>query len=100
MYGVSNRATEPEEQNFFLSVLMNHLLPWSHQMPHRMFPLRLSPSMREQVEHLAKRDQISINHFIALAVAEKLSRMEHTAWMGMNVPPAPQRPLTSTNFAS
>lgn len=41
------------------------------------FPLRLCPSMRERVDGLAKRDQISINHFISLAVAEKLSRMEH-----------------------
>jgi hypothetical protein len=40
------------------------------------FPLRLSPTMRQQVEHLADREGISINQFIGLAVAEKVMRME------------------------
>ncbi len=44
------------------------------------YPLRLSPSLREQVERLAKNDQISLNHFICLALAEKASRIEHDAW--------------------
>lgn len=47
----------------------------------RSYPLRLNPSLREQVESLAKKEQISLNHFIALALAEKLSRMEHDAWL-------------------
>jgi hypothetical protein len=40
------------------------------------FPLRLSPSMRRQVEHFAGHDGVSINQFICLAVAEKVMRMD------------------------
>jgi hypothetical protein len=40
------------------------------------FPLRMTATMRCQVEHLAKREGISLNQFISLAVAEKVMRME------------------------
>lgn len=43
------------------------------------FPLRLSPSMRQQANDLAHTEGISLNHFISLAVAEKISRMEQSA---------------------
>jgi hypothetical protein len=43
---------------------------------HQSFPLRLSPSIRQQANDLAHNDGISLNHFISLAVAEKVSRME------------------------
>lgn len=42
------------------------------------FPLRLSPTMRQQATDLAEREGISLNHFISLAVAEKITRMERT----------------------
>ncbi len=85
----------------FPSVLSNHHPDLEvSQMPHRTYPLRLSPSMREQVERVAKKDQISVNHFIALALAEKLSRMEHEAWMEMNVPPHLRHPHTPGTFAA
>lgn len=42
------------------------------------FPLRLSPSMRRQADNLAEHEGISLNHFISLAVAEKISRMEES----------------------
>jgi hypothetical protein len=42
------------------------------------FPLRLSPSLRQQANDLAHAEGISLNHFISLAVAEKVSRMEQT----------------------
>ncbi len=45
------------------------------------FPLRLCSSVREQAVRLAMADGISLNHFISLAVAEKISRMEHDTWM-------------------
>ncbi len=45
------------------------------------FPLRLCPSVRQQATQLAQNDSISLNHFISLAVAEKISRMEHTNWL-------------------
>lgn len=40
------------------------------------FPLRLTPTMRLQIEHLAKQEGVSLNQFINLAVAEKIMRME------------------------
>ncbi|WP_263356062.1 toxin-antitoxin system HicB family antitoxin [Acidicapsa ligni] len=45
------------------------------------FPLRLSPSMRHEANDLAHQEGISLNHFISLAIAEKISRMEHSAWL-------------------
>ncbi|MEG9431154.1 toxin-antitoxin system HicB family antitoxin [Terriglobus sp. ADX1] len=45
------------------------------------FPLRLSPSVRMQATDLARLEGISLNHFISLAVAEKISRMEHESWL-------------------
>jgi hypothetical protein len=46
---------------------------------HQSFPLRLSPSIRQQASELAHAEGISLNHFISLAVAEKVSRMEQAA---------------------
>jgi predicted DNA-binding protein len=45
------------------------------------FPLRLSPSMRHQANDLAHREGISLNHFVSLAIAEKISRMEQDLWI-------------------
>jgi hypothetical protein len=63
------------------------------------FPLRLSPSVRQQATGLARLDGISLNHFIGLAVAEKITRLEHDSWLrqqgkasGPGLPPRP--PLT------
>jgi hypothetical protein len=40
------------------------------------YPLRLAASLRDMAGHLAQRDGVSLNHFISLAVAEKISRLE------------------------
>ena len=40
------------------------------------FPLRLSPSLRDHAKALAREDGVSLNHFINLALAEKVSRLE------------------------
>ena len=42
---------------------------------HSTYPLRLPHSIKAEVERLAKQDGVSINQFIATAVAEKLSAM-------------------------
>jgi len=42
---------------------------------HSTYPLRLPHSIKAEVERLAKQDGISINQFIATAVAEKLSAL-------------------------
>ena len=39
------------------------------------FPLRLAASLRRQAQLLASQDGVSLNHFISLAVAEKISRL-------------------------
>jgi hypothetical protein len=41
------------------------------------FPLRLASSLRDTASVLAQKDGVSLNHFISLAVAEKISRLEN-----------------------
>jgi hypothetical protein len=41
------------------------------------FPLRLCPSLRAEAMQTARSQGISLNHFISLAVAEKLVRMQN-----------------------
>jgi len=43
------------------------------------YPLRLPLTMRRELEALAKREGISINHLISLAVAEKIVRYQQQA---------------------
>jgi hypothetical protein len=43
---------------------------------HRDFPLRLPPSIFERASEIAHREGLSLNHFIGLAVAEKISRLD------------------------
>jgi hypothetical protein len=44
------------------------------------FPLRLPFSTRRQAIEIAEREGLSLNQFISLAVAEKITRLEHTVW--------------------
>jgi predicted HicB family RNase H-like nuclease len=44
--------------------------------PRTTFPLRLAASLRERAEKLSALDGVSMNQFINLAVAEKVSRLE------------------------
>jgi hypothetical protein len=46
---------------------------------HQSFPLRLAPSTRQQANDLAQSEGISLNHFISIAVAEKIGRMEQAS---------------------
>jgi hypothetical protein len=62
---------------------------------HQSFPLRLSPSIREQANDLAHIEGISLNHFISLAIAEKISRMEQAALRKEQT--APKNALNSTD---
>lgn len=43
---------------------------------HRAFPLRLSPSMRQEADVLAQRAGVSLHYFIVLAIVEKLKKDE------------------------
>lgn len=60
------------------------------------FLLRLPMSLREQAVRVSQEEGISLNHFIAIAVAEKLSRMEHDKLEQKNAnsrPSSPVRPI-------
>lgn len=41
-----------------------------------IFPLRLPRSIRAGVERVSKREGVSINQFVSIAVAEKLAMLE------------------------
>jgi hypothetical protein len=43
---------------------------------HQSFPLSLPSSILERATDLASREGLSLNHFIGLAVAEKISRLD------------------------
>jgi hypothetical protein len=45
------------------------------------FPLRLPHSMRRQANDLAHLEGLSLNQFISLAVAEKITRLEQSSWL-------------------
>jgi hypothetical protein len=63
------------------------------QKRHLTFPLRLPSSMRDVATDLAHKDGVSLNHFISLAVAEKISRLEQGMLVdhhhGATRPPTP-----------
>jgi len=65
---------------------------------HQSFPLRLSPSLRNQAIDFAQREGISLNHLISLAVVEKSSRMMQDADRSISEkagdPPLPPLPHT------
>ena len=48
------------------------------QVRRQSFPLRLSDSLKREATRLAGEEQVSLNHFIAIAIAEKLSRIEQS----------------------
>jgi hypothetical protein len=47
---------------------------------HSTYPLRLPHSIKAEVERRAREDGISINQFVATAVAEKLAAMNTAAF--------------------
>ena len=44
------------------------------------YPLRLSRSLKAEVERLCKEDGTSINQFVATAVAEKVAALRTATW--------------------
>jgi hypothetical protein len=63
---------------------------------HLTFPLRLPSSLRECANDLAHKDGISLNHFISLAVAEKISRLERSVIDHQAIQNAPRPALSGT----
>ena len=45
------------------------------------FPLRLMPSVRRVAERLSRQEGVSLNQFINLAVAEKVTHLQHEEWL-------------------
>jgi hypothetical protein len=47
----------------------------------RTFPLRLPESIRRAAEDLARKDGVSLNQFVATAVAEKVSALNAATYL-------------------
>ena len=45
------------------------------------FPLRLMRSVRERAEEFSRKEGVSLNQFINVAVAERLVHLQHEAWL-------------------
>jgi hypothetical protein len=45
------------------------------------FPLRLMPSVRKVAEDFSRKEGVSLNQFINIAVAEKLAHLQHEDWL-------------------
>jgi hypothetical protein len=61
------------------------------------FLLRLPVSVREQATQVAREEGTSLNHFISLAVAEKLSRMS-SPLLQMKTPVIPMEDRMRPDF--
>ena len=55
------------------------------------FPLRLMPSLRKSAEAVSRREGVSLNQFINVAVAEKLAVIEHNEWLARRPSASPER---------
>jgi hypothetical protein len=55
------------------------------------FPLRLMPSVKREAEEFSRQEGVSLNQFINVAVAEKLSRLQHDRWLATRAKPDPAR---------
>lgn len=55
------------------------------------FPLRLMPSLRKSAEAVSRKEGVSLNQFINIAVAEKLAVIEHHGWVARRPKASPQR---------
>lgn len=78
---VHRRITRCSNPSCTLSCQIRRRLLKGSRGPSRLknptsFPLRLSPSQMAAVKELAEQDGISVNHFIQLALAEKLMRLD------------------------
>ena len=64
------------------------------------YPLRLPKSLKDEVAKVAKRDHTSINQFIAIAVAEKISALETEDFFTERVKGADLEAFRATLFRS
>lgn len=92
---------------FSLSPVGEALMSPDQTRHNAQFPLRLAKSLREAANAMAMQQGISLNHFIALALAEKISRSEHQASSSPHSPlrkdtdeRKPKRPGASSRVGS
>ncbi|MCL2297104.1 MAG: Arc family DNA-binding protein [Proteobacteria bacterium] len=64
------------------------------------YPLRLPKSLKEEVARVAKRDGTSVNQFIAIAVAEKISALETEAFFAKRAEGADMEAFQAILFRS
>ena len=55
------------------------------------FPLRLMPTIRNAAEEFSRKEGVSLNQFINVAVAEKLVPLQHEAWLAARQTPSASR---------
>ena len=55
------------------------------------FPLRLMPSLRESAEAVSRKEGVSLNQFINIAVAEKLAVIEYNEWIARRPKASPPK---------
>ena len=80
----------PPGQAMLSQVCVKQIRTWQMETKRTLsYPLRLCPSTRVLATKLAHHDGISLNHFISLAVAEKISRLEHESWLEQQSKSAP-----------
>src|ERR1700742_3890416 len=56
-----------------------------------VIPLHLEKGVREKAERISHREGVSLDEFVAAAVAEKLDRLEHFNWARNRKSPTPER---------
>ena len=49
------------------------------------------PSVRKDAEEFSRREGVSLNQFINVAVAEKLAHLQHEQWAAQRLKPTPER---------
>jgi hypothetical protein len=55
-------------------------MPVKKKSPMSKFPLRLMPTVRKGAESFSRKEGVSLNQFINVAVAEKLAHLQHQEW--------------------
>ena len=55
------------------------------------FPLRIEQSVKETAQVFLKKEGMSLNQFINVAVAEKLAHLQHEEWDRNRKEPTPER---------
>jgi len=67
----------PQQGSFYnkIAVARGTAIMQEDAKRYKTFPLRISPSLRQQANEFALSEGISLNNLINMAVAEKISRM-------------------------